>query len=209
MRVLLVIDVQEAFLHDTMRSVERSTPDFEESIDRLLAHYRGRQDHFVVHVAHQDEDPTSLFNETFNPGGTKIQASIAPRADEPVFVKKTSSAATARVKETCSLGSARLSTNMTLIGALDMVRPLQLTLVGLESPHCVSSTARALADLYLDRSIAERPVLSVVYDATAAYVEPAAPGGSSMSAQTLHDATMTALHAGHAYVVTSQDVLSQ
>src|SRR5690349_10539119 len=137
---LLLIDVQKGF--DEPYWGERNNPDAEKNIDRLLTAWRaaGRP---VFHVKHNSRSPHSPLHPS-NPGNA-FKNFAAPHADEPSFGK--------------DVNSAFIGTDLEVrLHAADVS---DLVIVGLTTPHCVSTTARMAANLGF--------ATKVVADATAAH----------------------------------------
>ncbi|KAJ6531375.1 Isochorismatase-like protein [Mycena vulgaris] len=196
---LIVIDVQQAFQHPSFLARERSTPDLEANLTRLLAAFRAKQ-RPVLHVHHVNtKNAASLWNEGTHPAGVLPMACVAPVEGEAVLRKyDVSSGFGARVS-----GSG--------VGLAEVLAAEGITtviLVGMSSAHCVSSTARSAGD----RGLA----VVVVGDATAAHAAAvvdfgAAQGdekdGKGWSAETVHGVSMAHLQGDLADVVTTAEIL--
>lgn len=174
---LILIDVQEGF--NDPRWGARNNPQAEEHMARLLAEWR-RVGRPVIHVQHDSVVPGS----PLRPGqpGNQIKAVVAPRAGEPVFHKTVNSAFIGTGLEKY-LRERGLKT---------------LVIVGLTTPHCVSTTARMAGNLGFEAY--------VVSDATAAY-ELKGPDGKPRSPENIHDISLATLHGEFATVVTSAELL--
>ncbi|KAF7368775.1 Cysteine hydrolase [Mycena venus] len=202
---LIVIDVQQAFIDPSFLKRERSTPNLQPNITDLLAGFRSK-DLPVIHIHHIDTerfdpDGTSPWNEKTHPEGVLPQDYVKPLGAELVLRKYDNS----------SGFCARLVSDGTtsLKDVLDAQGIKTVVLVGLSSPHCVSSTARAGYDLGLK--------VVVVGDACATYAagipeyDGAAKGdikeGKAWSAEIVHGVAMAHLDDGLADVVGTSEVL--
>lgn len=174
---LILIDVQQTFLDPGWG--ERSNPQAESNIARLLAAWRG-SGRPVRHVVHDSLEPNSLLR----PGspGNAIQAAAAPAAAEPVYRKHVNSA---------FIGTS-LENDLRRDGIDTLV------IVGLTTNHCVSTTARMAGNLGF--------TTYVVSDATAAFARPALDG-TLRSAESVHAAALSDLHQEFATVVATAEIL--
>src|SRR6185436_7100281 len=85
---LLVIDVQDSF-KATPRWERRSSPKFEENVDRLVQSYRAAGPP-VIFVLHTDSDPEFSIDSPY----FKLMDFLVRRDDEPLLVKNTRNAFT-------------------------------------------------------------------------------------------------------------------
>lgn len=175
---LLIIDVQDGF--DDPYWGARNNPDAEDNIARLLAAWRaaGR---LVFHVRHDSRTPRSPLHPS-SPGNA-IKAIAAPRAGEPVIAKDVNSA---------FIGTG-LEPLLRAAGVTDLV------IVGLTTPHCVSTSTRMAANLGFG--------VRVVADATAAF-EARGPDGKPVDAHAMHYFALAGLNEEFAAIVTTDDVLA-
>ncbi|KAJ7035200.1 Isochorismatase-like protein [Mycena alexandri] len=199
---LVVIDVQQAFIDPSFLKRDRSTPNMQPNITALLAAFRSK--HLpVIHIHHIDVvDETSLWNEKSHPEGVLPQDYVQPLGDEPVLRKYDKSS---------GFGANLVADGKTsLKDTLDAQGIKTIILVGLSSPHCVSSTARVGFDNGFS--------VVVVGDACATYAAgiPDFPGatkgdlkdGKAWSAETVHGLAMAHLDGGElAHVVGTPEVL--
>lgn len=175
---LLAIDMQQGF--DQPRWGRRNNPLLEERVSELLAAWRasGRP---VVHVRHMSTDPDS----PLRPGqaGNEFKARTAPRLGEAVIEKRVNSA---------FIGTSLLT---------DLHRDgcQALTIVGLTTNHCVSTTARMAGNL----GFATR----VVSDATATF-DRTGPDGTTYRAEEVHAMALSDLHGEFATVLDTAAVLA-
>jgi nicotinamidase-related amidase len=174
---LVVIDVQKGF--DEPYWGERNNPDAEDNIVRLLKAWRaaGRP---VFHVRHNSRSPSSPLHP-FNPGnGFKDMAE--PQAGEPTIGK--------------DVNSAFIGTN--LEARLREAGVSEIVVVGLTTPHCISTSVRMAANLGFSTR--------VVCDATAAHAG-RGPDGEVVDARTMHYHALAALNEEFAEIVSTDDLL--
>jgi len=175
--VLLIIDVQKGF--DDPRWGQRNNPQAEHSIAGLLAAWRASR-RPVFHVQHLSILPDSPLRPE-NPG-CAFKDEVKPLAGEPVFQKHVNSA---------------------FIGT-DLERVLHernldtLVIVGLTTPHCVSTSARMAGNLGFQ--------VYVVSDATAAFAL-TGPDGRVYSAEEIHAVSLATIHNEFAQVLDCATVL--
>jgi nicotinamidase-related amidase len=125
---LLVIDIQDSF-KATPRWERRSSPRFEENVDRLIRSWRAACLP-VIFVLHTDPDPHF---ETTSPF-FKLMDFLSPAPGEPLLVKNTRNAFT--------------STNLQeLLRAKGIER---LVITGIQTEQCCETTTRLAADLGYD-----------------------------------------------------------
>lgn len=175
--VLLLIDVQKGM--DEPRLGRRNNPHAEENMARLLAAWRasGRP---VFHVQHLSLRPQSPLRAELP--GCEIKDEVKPLAGEPLFQKHVNNA---------------------FIGT-DLEHQLReqsydiLVIVGLTTPHCISTTARMAGNLGFNTV--------VVADATAAF-DIVGPGGQLHPAEEVHAVSLATLHGEFATVTGTETVL--
>ncbi|KAJ7262807.1 Isochorismatase-like protein [Mycena rebaudengoi] len=204
---LIVIDVQQAFVSPSFLARERSTPNLQPNITKLLAAFRAKSLP-VIHIHHIDTsrlDPNgeSDWNEKTHPEGVLPQDYVAPKDGEPVLRKYDKSSGFGATVVGTEPASAQ-----TLKDVLDAQGLTKVVLVGQSSPHCVSSTARAGFDLELG--------VVVVGDACATYAQGVGNWGSikgdikdgkAWSAEVAHAVEMASLDGDLADVVSTEQVL--
>ncbi len=175
--VLLIIDVQQGMDEPTWG--QRNNPQAEANMVRLLAAWRQTK-RPVVHVQHLSLSPTSPLRPA-HPGHA-IKEAVKPQPGELLFQKHANSA---------------------FIGT-DLEQQLRergydtLVIVGLTTPHCVSTTTRMAGNLGF-RTF-------VVSDATAAF-EMVGHDGRRYSAAEIHAVSLVTLHGEFATVVETETVL--
>jgi nicotinamidase-related amidase len=175
--VLLLIDVQKAFEEPSYGS--RNNPGAEENMARLLDAWRNTE-RPVFHVQHLSLSQNSPLRAELP--GSEIQDAVKPIIDEPLIQKHVNSA---------------------FIGT-DLEEHLRahsydtLVIVGLTTPHCVSTTARMAGNLGFRTY--------VVSDATAAF-EIDGIAGRRYTAEEVHDLSLATLRAEFAAIVDTESLL--
>lgn len=176
---LVVIDVQRGFEHPAWGN--RNNPQAEAAVAQLIGEWRNSAMH-LVHIRHSSLSPHGHFVE--GSSGFLIKDEAKPLVGEPIYVKHANSA---------FIGT-------TLERDLRAAQVQHVVIVGLTTPHCVSTTARMAGNLGF--------TASVVSDATAAFEGRFVHGGQR-SAQEVHDAALADLHGEFAQVVRTADVMSE
>ena len=174
---LVLIDIQKGF--DEPYWGERNNPDAEDNVARLLAAWRARG-RPVFHVKHNSKLPQSPLHPSN--GGNAFKDFAAPSAGEVSFGKDVNSAfigtdLEARLRERGVEG---------------------LVIVGLTTPHCISTSARMASNLGFETT--------VVSDATAAHAG-RGPDAKPVDAESMHYHALTALNGEFAAIVTTADLL--
>lgn len=175
---LVVIDVQKAFDHSEYWG-RRNNPACEENIAALIAAWRARRGP-LVYVRHDSITPGS----PLQPGapGNALRDFVNGEPDLLV-VKHVNSAFS---------GEPDLHAWLTERGLGSVV------LCGVQTNHCVETTARTAADLGYE--------VQFVLDATHTF-DRAGPDGTVLTADELARATATSLHGESATVVGTHDLL--
>jgi nicotinamidase-related amidase len=175
---LLLIDLQQGF--DEPYWGRRNNPVLEAHASQLLRAWRaaGRP---VVHVRHMSTDPSS----PLRPGGpgNAFKTATAPAPGEPVVEKR--------------VNSAFIGT--TLEADLRRAGCGALTIVGLTTNHCVSTTARMAGNLGF--------ATCVVSDATATF-DRVGPDGVRHRAEQIHAIALSDLHGEFATVLDTAAVIA-
>jgi nicotinamidase-related amidase len=176
--VLLIIDVQQGF--DEPGWGHRNNPDAEQNISQLLKKWRhtGRP---VFHVQHLSLSPDSPLRAAHP--GSQIKEEVMPLPGEPVIQKHVNSA---------------------FIGS-DLERQLReagyqkLVIVGLTTPHCVSTTTRMAGNLGFQTY--------VVADATAAF-DLVGHDGHRYTAEQIHAVSLATLNEEFATIIETNELLN-
>ncbi|MEM7067285.1 MAG: isochorismatase family protein [Pseudomonadota bacterium] len=177
---LLVIDVQMALAYDDANGAERSCPQAEENISRLMAAFRNKGD-AVIHVHHHGRDTDDpFFSEA---PGAAVQPVAAPADGEAVYVKHGSSAFIGTTLE-ADLRAAGIERVVTC---------------GATANHCAESATRMASNLGFD----------TVYTADAVWAYAATgPDGVAHTAEQIHSVSMATLQGEFANVLTTDEVLA-
>jgi nicotinamidase-related amidase len=139
---LLLVDIQDGFLHPTIWGPSRSNPAFETNIKSLIPIYRQLissttsptkpSPHKIIHVAHASK---SEFSPLYpSSPGFAFQSFAAPQPDELVITNNVNSA---------FIGTDLEQVLRTHFGG----KPGTLWVVGLTTDHCVSTTVRMAGNL--------------------------------------------------------------
>ena len=174
---LLLIDVQQGF-HDT-RWGQRNNPAAEANIARLLEASRQAR-HSVIHIKHDSTNGHSPLAPG-NPGN-EFMPVARPLAGEAVFRKQ--------------VNSAFIGTKLELHLREQGIR--RLIVVGLTTPHCVSTSVRMAANLGFD--------VRVVADACAAF-SLQSHDGRLIPAGEVHYHALAALSGEFAEIVQCDDLV--
>ena len=174
---LIVIDVQQGFLDPSWGS--RNNPRAEANIALLIAAWRGAG-HSIHHVHHASRSRTgSFWPET---PGYAPKPEARPESGEPVHIKHVNSA---------FIGTS-LEQQLRAEGVDTLV------IVGLTTPHCVSTSVRMAGNLGF--------ATYVVEDATAAFERPGLDG-EMRSADDVHLTALSDLSEEFATVTKTDAVL--
>lgn len=176
---LILVDVQQGF--DDPAWGGRNNPDAEQHMAQLLDVWRTTQ-RPVFHVQHLSMLP----NSPLRPGqpGVNLRPETAPQNGEPVIAKNVNSAFIGTDLEK-RLRAAAIDT---------------LVIVGLTTPHCVSTTVRMAGNLGF--------TVYVPADATAAF-DATGYDGTSYTAQQIHEVALASLHNEFATVTTTANIREQ
>jgi nicotinamidase-related amidase len=176
---LLVIDMQMGMAVRTASGRPRANPDAEQHVAALLALFRARGLP-VVHVHHDDPDPTSSFRRG-QPEAAPMPCA-EPSDGEVVLWKSTSSALAASTGLEAHLRSHAIS---------------RLVIIGAVAAFCVTSTTRAASDLGFE--------VVLPGDALIGFDIPAHDGGR-IDADTVLRVTLSLLGADFAQLVATDQV---
>ncbi len=174
---LIIIDVQKGF--DEPVWGKRNNPQAEDNIAKLLDAWR-ENERPIFHIQHMSLSPTSPLNS--NHPGNAIKDAFQPQTGELLIQKNVNSV---------FIGTD-LEQQLRKIGCNSLV------IVGLTTPHCVSTTTRMAGNLSFESYL--------VLDATAAF-ELTGHDGRKYSAQEIHDVTIATLNSEFATVVKTNELL--
>ena len=175
---LIVIDVQQGF--DEPYWGARNNPGAEDSIAAVLGAWRAAK-RPIFHVKHNSRSPQSPLH--LSKPGNAFKEMSAPREGEPALSKDVNSA---------FIGTD-LEERLRAAGIEEVV------IVGLTTPHCVSTTTRMAANLGFK--------VRLVTDATAAHAG-RGPDGAAIDAEAMHYHALASLGGEFADLVTTADLLN-
>lgn len=208
---LILIDVQNGFLHPTYWGPSRSTPECEKNIAQLLLSARRynattyaptKESNAVLicHVHHHSTSSASLLHpdaqieiDGKSLPSVHAQSWASPLPGETVWVKK--------------VNSAFVGTWLEAYLREKGVR--QLIICGLTTDHCVSTTTRMannlrIVDIVGDNSeVVEVGDIVLVGDACATFAK------GAFDAETVHQVNLTSLNEEFAQVKSTADVVTQ
>jgi nicotinamidase-related amidase len=176
---LLLVDVQRGFTDSHWGA--RNNQGAEGQMALLLSVWRDLG-WPVLHVKHNSRDPASPLHPSRD--GNGFQEWIAPRDGEKIIEKDVNSA---------FIGT-ELEAELRRLGVTRVI------LVGLTTPHCISTTARMAGNLGFDTY--------VVSDATAAF-EWRSHLGTQLNPEEVHFHSLAALHGEFATVLTTSSVIEE
>ena len=175
---LLVIDVQSGFDEPAWGGA-RNNPGMEDNVARLQRGWRA-SGRVLIHVQHDSRWPDSPLHPS-KPGHA-IKPGVQPLPGEPVIHK--------------TVSSAFIGTGLEIMLRQCGVGTLVIT--GLQTDHCVSTTARMAANLGF--------TTYVVSDATATF-DRAGPDGRRHRAEDVHSVVLAELNGEFATIVDTETVL--
>ncbi|RPE72015.1 nicotinamidase-related amidase [Pacificibacter maritimus] len=173
-KALILIDIQQGF--DDPFWGPRNNLDAEDNAAKLLSAFRA-QGLFVFHVKH-------ISTETGSPltgAGAAFKDMVQPDAGEKIIEK--------------SVNSAFIGTD--LEHSLRALKITDLTICGLTTPHCVSTTTRMAANLGFRVTLA--------HDACAAFARNGDTSWSNAPAMTPKQIHDSAIHQIHGEFATARD----
>jgi nicotinamidase-related amidase len=190
---LIIIDVQNGFLHPTYWGTSRSTPRCEENIERLLKAARTYNSNIpadsahsilITHVLHHSTSLESQLHPSkqIESGGQTLRnidplECAKPLAGEPIWTK--------------NVNSAFIGTGLEALLRENGVR--QLVICGLTTDHCVSTSTRMAANLRIvdvmgeDGQVVDGGEIVLVGDACATHAR------GKFDAETVHQVSLASL----------------
>lgn len=178
-KALLVVDVQKAFFNEKWG--ERNNHDAEEKMATLIDHWR-KKGLEVIYIQHQSNDPESVFYTKQE--GVEIKESVKPTLEEQIFTK--------------TVNSAFIGTNLERYLREREIN--EVVIVGLTTPHCVSTTARMSGNLGFDTYVVSDATAAYgIYDQDGNYVEP----------ESVHTVSLATIHEEFALVMTTNQLIKK
>ncbi|WEG73966.1 cysteine hydrolase family protein [Vagococcus intermedius] len=175
---LLIIDVQKAFNDKSFGN--RNNLNAERNMETILN--KARQKNWpIIHIQHVSDDSTSLF---YNKGNTVLfKKETTPLPDEPIFQKK--------------VNNAFIGTELEVY--LQAKKITSLVIIGLTTPHCVSTATRMSGNLGYNTCL--------ISDATAAF-DLYDEKNNLIDAHIIHNISLATLHNEFANVLTTNELLN-
>lgn len=175
---LIIVDVQKAF--DDKKWGERNNLNAEENIHSILSLWRKKGWH-VFHIQHKSDQPHSLFHPDNE--GFSIKELVKPIPGEKIITKK--------------VNSSFIGTD--LKNLLKSNEITTVVIVGLTTPHCVSTTTRMSGNLGFKTYL--------ISDATAAF--PLKDQHNNyFDAETIHTISLATLNEEFAIIVTTEQLIT-
>ncbi|WP_242274187.1 cysteine hydrolase family protein [Bacillus cereus group sp. BfR-BA-01310] len=176
---LIIIDVQKAFEEEKWGT--RNNPNAEENILILLNMWR-EIEYPIIHIQHLSDNDQSIFHPSKQSSGFKDI--VVPIKDETIFKKK--------------VNSAFIGTG--LEEHLKENKIKKAVIVGLTTPHCVSTTTRMSGNLGFETYL--------VSDATAAFAIKGADD-TYYSAEQIHNVSLATLDDEFATVLSTEELIKK
>jgi len=181
MNTLLLIDIQTGFENPSWG--ERNNPAAEDRAADLIAYWR-KNDLPVIHVKHVSTTPGSPLSGS----GTLFKPQAAPISGETIFEK--------------AVNSAFIGTN--LHEHLTSIGTKEVTICGLTTPHCISTTTRMAANLGFKVWLVADACASFTSNADVSFDD-----GPALTADEIHRTALAHLHGEFAHVCQSSDILQK
>lgn len=177
---LLLIDIQTGF--DDPFWGARNNTGAEAHAAALLSEWRHRG-WPVFHVRHLSVEP----NSPLSGAGTAFKPEVAPLPGEPVVEK--------------SVNAAFIGTD--LEAQLRAAGITALTICGLTTPHCVSTTSRMAANLGFEVTLAHDACAAFAVNADTSW-----SGAAPLDAETIHAVAVSHLHGEFVTARSTADILA-
>ncbi|WP_242274591.1 cysteine hydrolase family protein [Bacillus cereus group sp. BfR-BA-01310] len=176
---LIIIDVQKAFEEEKWGT--RNNPDAEENIQILLNMWRGKE-YPIMHIQHLSDNDQSIFHPSKK--SSDFKDIVIPIKDEKIFKKK--------------VNSAFIGTGLEEHLKANKIK--KVVIVGLTTPHCVSTTTRMSGNMGFETYL--------VSDATAAFAIKGADD-TYYSAEQIHNVSLATLDDEFATVLTTEELINK
>ncbi|MCW9134111.1 cysteine hydrolase [Bacillus paramycoides] len=176
---LIIIDVQKAFEEEKWGT--RNNPDAEENIQILLNMWREKE-YPIIHIQHLSDNDQSIFHPSKK--SSDFKDIVVPIKDEKIFKKK--------------VNSAFIGTGLEEHLKANKIK--KVVIVGLTTPHCVSTTTRMSGNLGFETYL--------VTDATAAFAIKGADD-TYYSAEQIHNVSLATLDDEFATVLTTEELIKK
>ncbi|MBM7605923.1 nicotinamidase-related amidase [Metabacillus crassostreae] len=176
-RALIIIDVQNAFFDPSWGM--RNNLQAETNINQLLSLWRESKQE-VIFIQHISKNPNSLFYQ--KKSSSLIKEIVQPAADEKIIKKEVNSA----------------FINTSLKEHLVKNEISDVVIVGLTTPHCVSTTTRMSGNLGFNTFLISDATASFgLYDHNDQYID----------AETIQNVSLATLHKEFATVLTTDEYI--
>lgn len=176
--VLILIDVQNAFLDEAYWGGNRNNKDAEQICGQILQKWRDKSLP-VIHVRHSSTDENSKLHH--QNAGFEFNEHAKPRVGEPIITKQ--------------VNSGFIGTE--LKSMLDQQNASTLVIVGLTTDHCVSTTTRMAGNFGYKTYL--------ISDATATFDRVGTDGEVFLS-DVMHKTALASLNGEFATVLTHQSL---
>mgnify|MGYP001073561441 CR=1 FL=1 len=176
---LIIIDVQKAFEDEKWGT--RNNLNAEENIQILLKMWREKESP-IIHIQHLSDNTQSVFHSS-KPSST-FKDAVVPLKSETIFKKK--------------VNSAFIGTGLEKHLKENKIK--KVVIVGLTTPHCVSTTTRMSGNLGFETYL--------VSDATAAFAIKGADN-TYYPAEQIHNVSLATLDDEFAKVLTTEELVEK
>ena len=178
---LIIIDWQNGFDDHQYWGGNRNNPDAEKNTSKILDAWR-KLNFPLFHVKHDSTNPKSRLA----PGqpGNEIKDIVKPLPGEPVIGK--------------NVNSAFIGTD--LKQKLDDQQIKSVVIAGIQTDHCVSTTARMAGNFGFDTI--------VISDATATF-DRTGTDGKKLSSELIHNVNLASLSNEFATILTTEELLKK
>jgi len=177
-KALIIIDVQKAF--DDKKWGKRNNLNAEKNISYILKLWR-EKGWLVIHVQHISDNPDSIFHPLHE--GFAIKEIVKPIDKEVIFKKK--------------VNSGFIGTNLNNYLKENSIS--QVVIVGLTTPHCVSTTTRMSNNLGFETYL--------ITDATAAF-DLKGQNDKYFDAETIHNISLVTLRDEFATLFSTKQLIN-